>query len=64
MTKAQNYLGWCYETGTGVVEDEKQAVVYYQKAARQGNNSAQTSLKRLSVSVSEVNHSRYPKSPT
>ncbi|MFA0633129.1 tetratricopeptide repeat protein [Vibrio breoganii] len=42
--EAQTNLGWMYETGTGVIENHKEAVRWYEKAANQGNAEAQTSL--------------------
>lgn len=41
---AQYYLGWMYESGRGVPQDEEKAADWYQKAADQGNSGAQVSL--------------------
>ena len=41
---AQNRLGVCYEYGTGVEKDEQRAVELYQKAAEQGDATAQFNL--------------------
>ena len=41
---AQSNLGTCYENGTGVQKDPKQAVHWYRKAAEQGHTSAQVNL--------------------
>ena len=37
---AQHNLGACYYNGTGVVQDYKQAVYWFKKAAEQGNENA------------------------
>jgi len=42
--RAQNNLGWMYQNGKGVPQDDVEAVRWYQKAAQQGNAKAQTSL--------------------
>ena len=41
---AQYNLGVCYDNGTGVLEDDKQAVYWYTKSAEQGNAKAQSNL--------------------
>jgi hypothetical protein len=41
---AQELLGVCYERGTGVVQDEAEAVRWYRLAADQGNARAQVNL--------------------
>ena len=41
---AQNNLGNCYNTGTGVPQDYAEAVKWYRKAAAQGNADAQRRL--------------------
>lgn len=43
---AQYNLGYCYETGKGVVKDETKAVEWYRKAAEQGDARAQGNLGR------------------
>ena len=42
--RAQGYIGYCYQSGHGVPQDYKQAVVWFQKAADQGYALAQGSL--------------------
>jgi TPR repeat protein len=42
-------LGVMYETGLGVPKDVAQALVWYRRAARQGDARAQAALNRLSV---------------
>ena len=37
-------LGWCYQTGEGIPQDNEQAVKWYRKAAEQGNADAQNNL--------------------
>ena len=37
MRYAQYNLGWMYDEGQGVAQDDKQAVYWYRKAADQGN---------------------------
>ena len=44
LTDHYNNLGVRYENGKGVLKDDKQAVKWYQKAADQGNASAQYNL--------------------
>ena len=44
--EAQYDLGLCYEVGSGVPEDEVEAVKWYRKAAEQGHAEAQTDLGR------------------
>src|SRR3990170_2663132 len=42
-------LGWLYETGNGVAEDEKQGVVYYRKAAEVGHTDSMTNLASMLI---------------
>jgi TPR repeat protein len=42
--QAQNELGWLYDNGYGVEQDNTQAVFWYRKAAEQGNDEAQNNL--------------------
>ena len=44
LANAQYNLGQCYYYGTGVLQDYKQAVYWYTKAAEQGYARAQYSL--------------------
>lgn len=44
---AQYLLGDCYENGTGVEQDYKQAAYWYRKAAKQGDPDAKEALERL-----------------
>ena len=44
--KAQYRLGYCYDKGKGVTEDDKQAFYWYGKAAAQGHPKAQYQLGR------------------
>ena len=44
IASAQNNLATCYYNGTGVDEDEEEAVEWYRKAAEQGLVSAQKRL--------------------
>jgi curved DNA-binding protein CbpA len=41
---AQSNLGWMYQNGRGVAQDDRQAVAWYQKAADQGFADAQVNL--------------------
>jgi hypothetical protein len=41
---AQHYLGWAYECGCGVPEDDEQAAFWYRKAANQGDATGQFML--------------------
>ena len=41
---AQYHLGWMYNTGTWLEQDQKEAVKWYRKSAEQGNGFAQFSL--------------------
>ena len=41
---AQNQLGYCYDSGTGVPKDPAQATSWYRKAAEQGFATAQYNL--------------------
>jgi len=41
---AQYRLGWMYNTGTWLEQDQKEAVKWYRKSAEQGNGFAQFSL--------------------
>jgi hypothetical protein len=43
-TRAQNYLGWMYENGVGVLQDYAEAVKWWRMAAEQGSASAQNNL--------------------
>jgi len=42
--RAQYNLGWCYETGRGVIQDEGEAVRWYMMAAKAGDPAAQSAL--------------------
>ncbi len=42
--EAQYNLGICYVNGEGVTEDDKQAVYWYRKAAKNGNGDAMVNL--------------------
>jgi TPR repeat protein len=42
--RAQFKLGWMYERGLGVPQDNAEAVRWYRAAAEQGNTSAQSNL--------------------
>ncbi len=42
--QAQIKLGWMYEKGQGVPQNDQEAVKWYRKAAQQGNAEAQSSL--------------------
>ena len=44
---AQNNLAWMYENGLGIEQSDTEAIVWYQKAAEQGNIDAQKALKHL-----------------
>src|SRR3974390_480701 len=41
---AQFKLGWMYDTGQGVAQDDAAALSWYRKAADQGNAAAQSNL--------------------
>ena len=41
---AQYFLGWMYDNGEGVTQNDKEAVKWYLKAAEQGDAKAQNSL--------------------
>ncbi|ONI44484.1 hypothetical protein AN641_06785 [Candidatus Epulonipiscioides gigas] len=41
-------MGECYENGTGIAQNSKQAVKWYTKAAKQGNVDAQIKLGKSS----------------
>lgn len=43
-SKAQCYLGICYENGKGVPQDYKQAAYWFEKSALQGDSFAQASI--------------------
>ena len=45
-----NNLGWMYENGFGVEEDQQQAVAWYRQAAELENQKAIQHLRRLGVS--------------
>ena len=42
--RAQNHLGWMYDEGIGVSQDDQEAVSWYGKAAKQGLATAQNNL--------------------
>ena len=42
--KAQFKLGWMYDNGEGMPEDDREAVKWYRRAAEQGNATAQSNL--------------------
>ena len=44
---AQHYLGWAYECGEGVPEDDEQAVFWYRKSAHQGDATGQFMLAEM-----------------
>ena len=41
---AQGYLGWMYDTGSGVAQNRVKALSWFEKAALQGNKTAQYNL--------------------
>jgi TPR repeat protein len=41
---AQNDLGWVYQNGKGVPQDDREAIKWYRKAAQQGYAIAQDNL--------------------
>ncbi len=43
--EAQYHLGYMYQSGIGVVQDNNQALHWYQMAAKQGHNSASVQAK-------------------
>ena len=44
---AQTILGWMYEEGRGVPENDKTVMKWYTLAAKQGNANAQNNLKQI-----------------
>jgi TPR repeat protein len=44
VMEAQHRLGFCYQNGEGVEQDEAEAVKWYRKAAEQGHSQAQINL--------------------
>ena len=44
FTPAINSVGWCYDQGQGVPQDDKKTVEWYTKAAEQGYANAQNNL--------------------
>ena len=44
---AQYNLGWMYGTGTGVPQDDDEAVKWFRKAAEQGHAEAQLRLDEM-----------------
>ena len=51
---AQNNLGNCYQHGTGVDKDEKEAVRLYKLAADQGDAQAISNLETLGMCHTQV----------
>jgi TPR repeat protein len=49
---AQYHLGYMYQTGTGVTKNESEALRWYEKAAKQGHNSASIQARVVSRHVS------------
>lgn len=41
---AQDWLGWCYGTGNGAIQDYTKAIHWYKLSAEQGNVNAQNNL--------------------
>ena len=48
---AQFELGWFYANGRGVERSQTEAIDWYRKAARQGNENAKNALKKLGVGL-------------
>lgn len=46
-SEAQNQLAYCYGSGTGVEEDQEQAVYWLRRAAENGSVDAQKLLEEL-----------------
>jgi len=46
-TDAQYSVGWCYYTGTGVSEDNQQALYWCERAASNGNYDARELLQEI-----------------
>jgi hypothetical protein len=42
-----NHLGWMYENGRGVSQDDAQAVAWYRRAAEAGNTVGMNNLGRM-----------------
>jgi TPR repeat protein len=40
-------LGWMYEQGRGIAQDDAQALAWYRKAAEQGDEQARNNLRRM-----------------
>ena len=53
LPEAQYLLGRCFETGNGTDVDRSVAVVWYEKAARQGHTAAQIALDKLKSESTE-----------
>ena len=46
---AQNNLGFCYESGSGVDQSEEEAIKWYKLSAKQGNEGAIANLKAKGI---------------
>jgi len=46
---AQFHLGWCFENGEGVAQNDSAAAEWYGKAARQGDAEARKKLDKLKI---------------
>ena len=46
---AQCNLGYCYEYGEGVRKSQKEAIKWYKKSAKQGDETAIQNLKNLGI---------------
>ena len=53
-TKAQCSLGWMYETGSGVEQNNEKSVFWFCKAANRNNREAQEKLTKLGINWKET----------
>jgi hypothetical protein len=51
LAEAQTDLGWAYENGAGVPQDNTQAVAWYRKAAEQGHPEAKRKLESAETEI-------------
>ena len=51
----QRWIGYLYQVGEGVTKDRDKAIMWYQKAAAQGDNFSTTQLQKMGVKVTKTN---------
>ena len=55
---AQFYMGWMYDEGNGVTENDQEALKWYEKSAKNGNESAEKAVMLLQDNLSKASSNK------